>query len=126
MALKEVEPLPTKETFPGLVNYETIYRAGFNYWEPSFGRTFNGQDFKVYICGQGMNQGQPNIIVGSRKLKDNTYEWHFGSFVGTPIGESNREEAEFFLKKVDEILGPENIVSGHSLQDRILEIVEKK
>lgn len=121
--------LPTKESFPGLVSLDTVNNAGFNNWEPSMLCDVGGEILTVFI-GDQVLRPNVNIIVGCRHLINRNrvfYEWYFGTFIGKPRGETDgRGETEEFDRKLRDILRPENVVDGYSLERRIKSIVDKK
>ena len=119
---------PTKLPFPDLVSYEVVSGAGFNNWEPSMGYNQDRHTFMVHIGDQILHPNV-NIIVGYRIIHEGKrllYEWYFGTFGGKPRGKTNGEETEEFDRKVRNILKPENVVDGRSLERRIKSVIEKK
>jgi len=70
------------------VSYDTIYRATFNYWEPSFPIDKNGRRFRVYHTKYPVKP-EPNLVV--IEAYDNLDEMYFRAFLGKHSGECKTE-----------------------------------
>lgn len=109
--------------FSKYVSYKTIWRATFNYYEPSFPIEKNGRRFTVYHT-RHPSPPKPNLVV--IEANDDWEELYFGTFLGKHSGEcETEEETHEFFEKVKKIIDPEFKVKGEELEKRILEFLDE-
>ena len=104
------------------VSYETINRATFNYWEPSFSIDKNGRIFRVYHTKYPVRP-EPNLVVV--EAYDNPDEMYFRAFLGRHSGECEAEgEAQEFFDEVERTISPEfRVADEKDLERRILKLL---
>ena len=106
------------------VSYETIYRATFNYWEPSLSIDKDGRSFRVYITKYPVRP-EPNLVVID--AYDNPDEMYFRTFLGKHGGECETEsETQQFLDEIRKTISPEyRMADEKDLEKRILKLLDE-
>jgi hypothetical protein len=109
--------------FSKYVSYETIYRATFNYWEPSLRIDKDGRNFTVYHTKYPVRP-EPNIVV--IEAVDNREELYLRAFLGKHSGECETEsETQLFFNELRISVSPEFRVKGRDLEKRILKLLDE-
>lgn len=108
--------------FVGHVSYETIYRACFNYWEPSFIFDIRKRKFIFYHSKHPI-EPQPNIVV-AESLMDNS-EIYLRTFLGKSSSECvTEEETKHFFKELKKTVSPLFLISETDLEKAIEKVVD--
>ena len=109
--------------FSKYVSYETVWRATFNYWEPSFGIDKDGRRFTVYHTKYPVRP-EPNLVV--IEADDDREELYFRAFLGKHSGECETEnEAQPYFEEVRNSISPEFRIKGRDLEKGILNLLAK-
>lgn len=110
---------------PGLINYETIMRSPFNYYEVSLLLHDEKGDHAVHLAHLS-DPKEINIVIvdTTRNRKTGSYHvWSFGTFEGPSLGDYHTyEEQEEFIKKITNII-KYNRVAGSTLEHRLQEVI---
>ena len=106
-------------SFVQYVGIETITRARFNYWEPSFALrqlTPPGIAYHTYISEANLNL----VVIELTQTTDRRRtEWYFGIFQGKPIKRCQDEEIQQFFDRVYAIATRRNRIAGRDLEAAI-------
>jgi hypothetical protein len=109
-------------SFAKHVSYETVWRALFNYWEPSRQIRVNGRDYISYVTVYP----RPKLNMVVVEALEDREELYFRTFLGKPPEESEtQEETERFWEDVGKAVDPKYRVPGPELEARIIAVLEE-
>jgi hypothetical protein len=109
--------------FAKYVPYETIYRATFNYWEPSHLIDKDKKRYTVYHTKYPVKP-EPNLVV--IEANDDPKELYFRAFLGRHSGECETvSEAQPFLDELRRTISPEFRVKGKDLERQIIAVLDQ-
>ena len=115
-------------SFAKWVSYDTIYRATFNYWEPSMGIEKNGRDYTVYHTQHPNTNVNLVVLEGFRMHRDGhkRCDLFFRTFPGKHSGQYNTlAEAEPFFEELRITASRKYRVTGKELDKAILNAVKQ-
>ena len=111
------------------ISFETVYRAGFNYWEPSYGYAKGASSGEIFHTQ--LPDSDINIIVVQLRRSDDKRtrtDLYFGSFRGKHTGQCESEQDpayKAFWRNVKAVTTRPNRIATRDLEETILSVVEK-
>src|SRR3989344_9101760 len=114
--------------FAKYVDEDTISRAGFNYWEESYGLKVPGSFYSVAYHSQveGVNIVVAEVMRTGSDNRKRT-EFFFDTFEGPHTGQCRNEDAEeyqAFMANLNAVPRRRNRIAGRDLKQKIIDTVD--